>query len=83
MVLYILFLRASFTSNTRWKSQTFHVDENLSGRYLGGFSKSLGLELSTFPDFLNKITIRQITPYITLHNIMFKYGITQKEREMS
>ena len=58
IVLYILFLRASFTSNTSWES---HHDENSPGLYLGGFSKSFGLESSTFPDFLNKITY--ITQY--------------------
>ena len=31
IVLYVLFLRANFRSNTRWESQTFHHDENLSG----------------------------------------------------
>ena len=55
IVLCILFLRANFTSNTRWESQTFHHDENSPGLYLGGFSKSFRLESSAFPDFLNKI----------------------------
>ena len=31
IVLDILFWRTNFTSNTRWKSQTFHYDENLPG----------------------------------------------------
>ena len=61
IALCILFLRANFTSNTRWESQTFHHDENSPRLYLGGFSKSFGLESSTFPDFLNKITY--ITQY--------------------
>ena len=60
IVLYILFLRASFTSNTSWES---HHDENSPGLYLGEFSKSFGLESSTFPDFLDKIA------YITQHYV--------------
>ena len=31
IALCILFLRANFTSNTRWESQTFHHDENSPG----------------------------------------------------
>ena len=61
IVLCILFLRANFTSNTWWESQTLHHDENSPGLYLGGFSKSFRLESSRFPDFLNKITY--ITQY--------------------
>ena len=61
----------------------FHLDENSSGKYSGGFSKSFGLALTTFPGFLNKIALPEITHYITLHNIMFKYDIIQKEREVS
>ena len=33
IVLYILFLRANFTSNGRWESQKFHHDENSSGLF--------------------------------------------------
>ena len=58
IVLYILLLRANFTSNTRWESQTFHHDENSPGLYLEGFSKSFGLEPTAFLDFLNKIRLR-------------------------
>ena len=29
------------------------------------------------------VVAEQITHYITLHNTMFKYDITQKEREVS
>ena len=61
----------------------FHLDENSSGIYSGGFSKPFGLESNTFPGFLNKITLRSIAHYIILHSIMFKYDITQKEREVS
>ena len=57
IILYNLFLGAHFTSNTRWESQTFHHDENSLRLYLGGFSKSFGLESTTFPDFLNNITL--------------------------
>ena len=47
----------------------FHLDENSSGKYSGGFSKSFGLELTTFPGFLNKIALRQITHYVTQHYV--------------
>ena len=80
IVLYILFLKANFTSNTIWESQTFHHDENSSELYSGGFSKSFGLQLTTFPRFFkqNCTTLNYTLHYITLPNIMFKYGITHK-----
>ena len=68
IVLYILFLRASFTSHNRWESQTFHHNENSSGSYSGGFSKSFGLELTTSPGFLkqNYTTLNYTLYYTTL-----------------
>ena len=41
--------------------------KNLSGIYSGGFLKSFGLELITFPGFFKKITLRQIIHHITQH----------------
>ena len=49
----------------------FHLDENSSGIYSGGFSKPFGLESTAFPGFLNKIALRYIAHYITLRSIMF------------
>ena len=45
IVLCILFLRASFTSNTSWES---HHNENSPVLYLGSFSKSFGRESRLF-----------------------------------
>ena len=80
IVLYILFLKANFTNNTIWESQTFHHDENSSELYSGGFSKSFGLQLTTFPGFFKQTctTLNYTLHYIALPNIMFKYDITHK-----
>ena len=70
ILLYILSLKASFTSNTRWESQTLH-DKNSSVIYSGGFSKSFGLELTTFPRFFkwNCSTLNYTLHYITQHYV--------------
>ena len=66
-----LILRSNFTRSTRWESPTFHHDENMARLYSGKFLKPFGLHYVA------------ITHCITLHSILFKYGITQKERKMS
>ena len=55
IVLCILFLKANFNSNARREIKTSQHDENLSGIHSKGFSKSFGLELTTFPGFLNTL----------------------------
>ena len=65
------------------RKSTFHHDENSPVLYSGGFSELFGLELTIFPDFWTKL--HYVKLHITLHyaDFMFKYDITQKEREMS
>ena len=66
IVLYILFLRTNFTSNTRWESRTFHHDENSLGLNLGGFSKSFWLESVKFSRlFKQNYTTLNYTLYYT------------------
>ena len=62
-----------------------HHDENLPELYSGGFSKSFGLELTTFSGIFkqNYTTFNYTLYYITLHNIMFIHDITQKEGKVS
>ena len=74
IVLYILFLRANFTSNTRWESQTFHHGENSCGFYSGGFSKSSGLELTPFPGFFKQ-------NYATLNYTLCSYMTLCSQKE--
>ena len=79
VVLYILFLRANFTSNTRWESQKFHHDENSSGLFRRIFKVILIRVNYIFRLFKQNYTTSNYTlHYITIHNIMFKYDITQE-----
>ena len=79
IVLYILFLRANFTSNTRWESQTFHDDENLSGLFRRIF-KVIWIRVSYIPRLFkqNYTTLNYTLHYITFHNVMFEYDIAQE-----
>ena len=61
-IVHFIF-KSHLTSNTRWESPTFHHDDNSSGIYSGGFSKSFGLEWAIFPGYLNKITTLNYTSY--------------------
>ena len=77
--LYILFLRANFTSNTRWGNQKFHHDENSSG-----FFRRIFQVICIRVNYISRLfkqnytTLNYTLPCITLHNIMFKYDITQE-----
>ena len=79
IVLYILFLRANFSSNTRWENQPFHHNENSFGLYSQGFSKSLEWELTIFPGFFQtKLHYEQL--HITLqYTILCPYLTSRKK----
>ena len=74
IVLYILFLRANFTSNTWWESQTFQHNENLSGLFRRIFEVIL-IRVNYNSRLLkqNYTTLNYTLHYVTQHYVQIWY----------
>ena len=79
IVLYILFLRANFTSNTRWESQTFHHDENLSGLFRRVF-KVILIRVNYISRLFKQNYTRYVKLYITLRYTTFCSNMTSHKK---